>query len=65
MPVDFEAVPYKALHGYYVRVTWPDGRSLNIDDHSTSGPVFASEAEAELWISTQSDRWLRRRRIPN
>jgi len=57
----FEVVPYKAMRGFYVRATWPSGRSVGIDDNASTGPAFESEEAAVDWIATQSADWLRRR----
>jgi hypothetical protein len=49
------------MAGCYIRVSWPDGRSLDIEDNSTTtAPAFRTEAEAETWINTESVSWLRR-----
>ena len=56
----FEVVPYKAMAGFYVRATWPNGRIVNIDDNNSASPAFASEEAAAAWIEGQAEGWLRR-----
>jgi len=60
MDVTFEIMAYKAMAGCYIRATWANGRSANIEDNSTAGPAFNTEAEAQAWIDNESSEWLRR-----
>lgn len=50
--VTYQSLPFKAAPGYFVRVTWPDGRTMDIDN-------FVSEAEADKWITEKSAEWFR------
>jgi hypothetical protein len=65
MTVSFEIVRYKAMDGYYIRASWPNGQSQNIEDNSTDGPAFSTEAEAQAWIDNESAVWLQRHQISN
>ena len=56
----FEVLPYKNAPGYYVRVTAPNGRSLNVEEMKTNIPAFDTEAEAQTWIDNNGDNWARR-----
>ena len=62
MTVNFEVVPYKAMAGYYVRATWPNGTTANIEDTTffSSKPAFETEEEAKEWIANKSASWLKR-----
>jgi len=59
MTAGFEIMPYKAMAGYYIRVTWEDGYWTSIDDSSTREPAFLTEADAQIWIDKESGEWLR------
>ena len=50
----FEARPLKSAPGWYVRVSWHYGQV----EHVSS---FLSEHDAENWIKTKSEEWLRNR----
>jgi len=43
----FKSCPLKHSAGWYLRVTWDSGRTAQVDG-------FATEAEAEAWIATNS-----------
>lgn len=47
----FEARPLKLGAGYYVLVTYHDGRTEQINE-------FGSEDEATIWIQEHSQDWL-------
>ena len=50
-PPRLESRPLKRGGGWYVLVTWSSGRTAQVND-------FASETEAEQWISNASAAWL-------
>jgi hypothetical protein len=54
-PVHFEARPFKVGDGWYVRVSWDNGRTADV-------PNFATEADAEQWIKHEAASWLEKRR---
>jgi hypothetical protein len=43
----FKSCPLKHSAGWYLRVTWDSGRTAQVDG-------FATEADAEPWIATNS-----------
>jgi hypothetical protein len=43
--------PLKDASGWYILLTWPDGREEQMDD-------FTSEEEAQAWIDDESAAWL-------
>jgi hypothetical protein len=52
----FEVTPFEDSSGWYVLAVWPDGRTILING-------FASEAEAQAWITTDESReWLAERK---
>jgi hypothetical protein len=57
----FKAVRYEKMFGWFVRVTWSNGISMDILDKRKKGPSFVTEGEALIWIETQSEDWLVRR----
>jgi hypothetical protein len=59
----FEIAPYKAMAGFFVRVTWPNGRFVDIDDYNFAGPAFASEQGAAEWLNRAAVR-LRPQSLP-
>ena len=46
----FEPVQLKDGSGYFVRVTWPDGYEMRVED-------MADEAEARAWIMNKGPHW--------
>ena len=53
-PVHFKPHPVKRGDGWYVQVTWDNGRTAQV-------PNFATEADAEQWIKHESAVWLAER----
>lgn len=51
---NFKARPVKVGDGWYVRVTWDNGRTADV-------PGFANEADAEQWIRHEAAAWLEKR----
>jgi NAD(P)H-flavin reductase len=43
--------PIKGSPGWFVKISFPDGRERRISR-------FVTEAEAEAWIANESDDWL-------
>ena len=54
-PIHFSAHPVEIGDGWYVRVTWDNGRTAEV-------PNFATEAEAEQWIKHEAAAWIEKRR---
>jgi len=52
--VRFNPHSLKSGDGWYVQVTWDNGRTAQV-------PNFATEAEAERWIKNDSAQWLAER----
>jgi hypothetical protein len=61
MAATFKAIRYEKMYGWFVRVTWSNGISMDILDKRKKGPSFVTEGEALNWIETQSQDWLVRR----
>jgi hypothetical protein len=57
-PPTFAPRELKVGLGYYVLVTWPDGRPQHING-------FKSEAAALAWIESKSQGWLEQNSASN
>ncbi len=55
--INFEIVPYKAVPGFYIRATWPNGRTMHVEDLASDGPAFRTRAEAQAWIANPPPGW--------
>jgi hypothetical protein len=42
----FKAVRYEKMYGWFVRVIWSNGISMDIIDKRKKGPSFVTEGEA-------------------
>jgi hypothetical protein len=52
-PATYETHPLKDGSGFYVRVTWPDGRDWHVNP-------FETPASAARWIESNANEWLRK-----
>jgi hypothetical protein len=52
--VTFDLKPLKVREGWYIVVTYPGGMQEHI-------PGFHSQVEAEEWLASKSQAWLRAR----
>jgi hypothetical protein len=52
--ITFDLKPLKVREGWYIVVTYPGGMQEHI-------PGFHSQVEAEEWLASKSQAWLRAR----